>query len=187
MQLSLAFCQAPRVARSAEGMEEAFGWESREFLRKMVIGQQVKFKVLYKVDAISRSFATLELKDKNILHEMVSNGMVSVRSERDDHGQKDLYEELIELQTSARDHRRGMWGSHRSTRNVIWTIPDPEAFFKANKGFPLAGVIEQVRDGSTFKLYLLEGGEYITLHLAGIQSPRITYSPTGEGRIYLSM
>ena len=183
MQLSLAFCQAPRVARSAEGIEEAFGWESREFLRKMVIGQVVKFKVVYKVDAISRSFATLELKNKNVLHEMVSNGMVSVRTERDDHGQKDLYEELIDLQTSARDNHRGIWGAHRAVRNVIWTLPDPEAFFKANKGFPMAAVIEQVRDGSTFKCYLLEGGEYITLHLAGIQSPRITYSSNGEGSL----
>lgn len=184
MQLSLAFCQAPRVARSAEGLEESYGWQSREFLRKMVIGQVVKFKVLYKVDAISRTFGTLELKDKNVITEMVSNGMVSVRDERDDHGQKDLYEELIELQAAARNGHKGIWSSKISSRSVIWTLPDPEAFFKANKGFPLAGVIEQVRDGSTFKLYLPEGGEFITLHLAGIQSPRITYSPTGEGIVF---
>lgn len=181
MQLSLAFCQAPRVARSADGIEESFGWESREFLRKMVIGQTVKFKVLYKVDAISRSFGTIELKDKKVIPEMVSHGMVSIRSERDDHGQKELYEELLELQSTAREAHRGMWGSKRSTRSVIWTLPDPESFFKANKGFPYAGIIEQVRDGSTFKIYLLEGGEYITLHLAGIQCPRITYTATGEG------
>ena len=181
MQLSLAFCQAPRVARTADGIEEPYGWESKEFLRKMVIGQVVKFKVVYKVDAISRSFATLELKNKNVLHEMVSNGMVTVRTERDDHGQKELYEELIEMQASARDNHKGLWSSRRATRNVTWTLPDPEAFFKANKGFPMAAVIEQVRDGSTFKCYLLEGGEFITLHLAGIQSPRITYSATGEG------
>ena len=184
MQLSLAFCQAPRVSRSPEGHEEPFGWESREFLRKMLIGQMVKFKVLYKVDAISRSFATLELNNKNIIHEMVSNGMVTVRSEKDDHGKKDLYEELIELQTAARDNHKGLWSHRHSTRTVTWTLPDPEAFFKANKGFPLAGVIEQVRDGSTFKIYLLETGEYISLHLAGVQCPRINYSAaTGESII----
>lgn len=94
MQLSLAFCQAPRVARTAEGVEEPFGFESREFLRKMVIGHVVKFAVLYKVDAISRSFGTISLEDKDIVREMVSNGMVSVRSERDDKGHKALYEEF---------------------------------------------------------------------------------------------
>lgn len=82
MQLSLAFCQAPRVARTAEGVEEPFGWESREYLRKMLIGHVVKFAVLYKVEAISRSFGTIMLEEKDVVRDVVSNGMVSVRDRK---------------------------------------------------------------------------------------------------------
>lgn len=48
MQLTLAYCYAPRVARGPDSIEEPYGWESREFLRKKIIGQTIKFKVLYK-------------------------------------------------------------------------------------------------------------------------------------------
>lgn len=172
MQLSLAYCQAPRVARTAEGVEEYFGWESREYLRKMIIGQVVKFKVLYKVDVISRTFGTIELKDKDVLRDMVSSGYVSVRSERDEKGSRELYEELLELQAEARDNHRGIWSPTKTLRHVSWTLDDPESFFQANKGMPMAAIVEQVRDGSTLKLYLLETGEMISLRLA-----RFTSSP----------
>ena len=180
MQLSLAYCQAPRVARTAEGVEEYFGWESREYLRKMIIGQVVKFKVLYKVDVISRTFGTIELKDKDVLRDMVSSGYVSVRSERDEKGNRELYEELLELQAEARDNHRGIWSPTKTLRHVSWTLDDPESFFQANKGMPMAAIVEQVRDGSTLKLYLLETGEMISLRLAGLQAPRIAYSADGK-------
>ena len=184
MQLSLAFCQAPRVAFNEKGAEEPYGWESREYLRKMLIGQVVKFKVLYKVDAISRSFASLEFKGKDVLRDVVEKGMVSVRSERDDKGQKELYESLLRLQSDARSAHRGIWGDKRVLRSVNWTLADPESFFKANKGLPLVGIVEQVRDGSTFRLYLPDTHDMIMLHLAGVQSPRITYSAEGEGTFH---
>lgn len=181
MQLSLAFCQAPRIAYNEKGAEEPYGWESREYLRKMLIGQVVKFKVLYKVDAISRTFASLEFNGKNVLCDVVENGMVSVRSERDDKGQKELYEKLVLLQSDARSAHRGIWGDKRMLRHVNWTLASPESFFNANKGLPLVGIVEQVRDGSTFRIYLPESHDMLLLHLAGVQSPRITYAADGTG------
>ena len=181
LQLSLAYCQAPRVARSADGVEEPFGWESREYLRKLLIGNVVKFKVLYTVATINRKFGSLELEDQDVLRKVVSDGMVTVRAERNEKDNTALYEELLELQAAARNSHKGIWGPHPTARTVQWTLPDPQAFFQSKKKLPLAGVIEQVRDGSTFRVYLYEGGEYITLHLAGIQSPKITYSADGQG------
>ena len=181
--MSLAFCQAPRVAYSANGAEEPFGWQSREYLRKMLIGKTVQYRVLYKVDAISRSFATFNLNEKDVVCDVVEQGMVSVRSERDDKGNKALYEKLLELQASARSNHKGIWGDRRFLRNVNWTLSDPESFFYANKSLPLVGVVEQVRDGSTLRLYLPETSDMMLLHLAGVQCPRITYSADGEGRL----
>ena len=186
MQLSLAFCQAPRISRTAEGIQEYFGWESREYLRKMIIGKVVKFKVLYKVDVINRTFGTLELNGKDIVKEMVSSGYVSVRNERDTHNNHELLEDLLELQSTARDNHEGIWSSHKYLRPINWTIADPETYFLANKGMPMAAQVEQVRDGSTLKLFLLETNQMITLRVAGIQCPRITYSSDGNGSFVFS-
>ena len=61
MQLSLSGVMAPRLSRHPDQRDEPFGWASREFLRKMVIGRAVRFRVDYRVEKISRSFATLWL------------------------------------------------------------------------------------------------------------------------------
>lgn len=185
MQLSLAFCQAPRIPRTAEALYEYFGWESREYLRKMVIGKVVKFKVLYKVDAISRTFGTLEVNGKDVLREMVSSGYVSIRNDRDAHNHPDLLEDLLELQSIAQDGHKGVWSSKKYLRPINWTIPDPEKYFLANKGLPMAAQVEQVRDGSTLKLFVLESNQMITLRVAGIQCPRITYSTDGKGKMII--
>jgi endonuclease YncB( thermonuclease family) len=61
MQLSLSSLAAPRLSRHPEARDEPFGWASREFLRKALIGRPVRFRVDYKVEKIARSFATLWL------------------------------------------------------------------------------------------------------------------------------
>lgn len=60
LQLSLASLQAPRVSRHPNAADEPFGWAAREFLRKLVIGRPVKFKVEYS-NSSGRKFGALWL------------------------------------------------------------------------------------------------------------------------------
>lgn len=47
LSVTLSGLSAPRVARGKSGQDEPFGFESREFLRKMVIGKQVYYEVMF--------------------------------------------------------------------------------------------------------------------------------------------
>lgn len=49
LQLSLSHLSAPRIARHPDQRDEPFGWPAREYLRKVAVGKQVRFRVDYKV------------------------------------------------------------------------------------------------------------------------------------------
>lgn len=53
-------------------------------------------------------------------------------------------------------------------------IGDPSTFdamgiLAANKGRPMQGIVEQVRDGSTIRVYLLPEFQFVQVFVAGIQ------------------
>ena len=89
-------------------------------------------------------------------------------------------EELVAAQREAQEAGRGLWlkgaKEEHHIRNINWT-PDARALYEAHKGQPIPAVIDQVRDGSTLRVELLNGSEplqhtSIFLHLAGVQCPR---------------
>ena len=83
-------------------------------------------------------------------------------------------------QREAQEAGRGVWlkgaKEEHHIRNINWT-PDPRALYEAHKGQPIPAVVDQVRDGGTLRVELLNGSEplqhtSIFLHLAGVQCPR---------------
>ena len=46
-------------------MDEPFAFASREFLRRLLIGKQVKFRVEYAVQSIGREFGQVYVGDVN--------------------------------------------------------------------------------------------------------------------------
>lgn len=46
---------------------------------------------------------------------------------------------------------------------------DAMGFLAANKGLPMEAVVEQVRDGSTIRIYLLPEFQFVQVFIAGIQ------------------
>ena len=89
-------------------------------------------------------------------------------------------EELVSAQREAQEAGRGLWlkgaKEEHHIRSINWT-PDPRALYEAHKGQPIPAVVDQVRDGGTLRVELLNGSEplqhtSIFLHLAGVQCPR---------------
>lgn len=83
-QLSLASLKAPHVSRHPNATDEEFGWASREFLRKIVIGHPVKFKVEYSNDK-GRKFGAIWLHNPsseqpgdNLAIVVAANGFANV-------------------------------------------------------------------------------------------------------------
>ncbi|OMO52308.1 hypothetical protein COLO4_37280 [Corchorus olitorius] len=180
--ITLSSLIAPRLARRG-GKDEQYAWESREFLRKLCIGKEVTFRVEYTVPSIGREFGSVYLGDKNIAMLVVSEGWARVREQGQQKGEASPHlAELLRLQEQAKDQFRGQWSNvpgaaEAAVRNLPPSaIGDPSnldamGLLNENKGRPLQGIVEQVRDGSTVRVYLLPDFQFVQVFVAGIQSP----------------
>ncbi|CAL0327720.1 unnamed protein product [Lupinus luteus] len=182
--ITLSSLIAPRLARR-NGVDEPFAWESREFLRKLTIGKEVTFKVDYNVPAINRDFGTVFVGDKNVALLVVSHGWAKVREQGQQKGEVSPYlAELLRLEEQAKQEGLGRWNKdpgagEASIRNLPPSaIGDSSNFdamglLAANKGAPIEAIVEQVRDGSTIRVYLLPEFQFVQVFVAGIQAPSV--------------
>ncbi|XP_038989395.1 ribonuclease TUDOR 1-like isoform X2 [Phoenix dactylifera] len=180
--ITLSSLIAPRLARRG-GVDEPFAWDSREYLRKLCIGKEVTFKVDYTVPSIGREFGSVFLGDKNVAFLVVSEGWVKVREQGQQKGEASPYfSELQRLEEQAKQQGLGRWSkvpgaSEASIRNLPPSaVGDPGnldamGLLAANKGRPMQGIVEQVRDGSTVRVHLLPGFQFVQVFVAGIQAP----------------
>ncbi|KAG6747300.1 hypothetical protein POTOM_049698 [Populus tomentosa] len=180
--ITLSSLIAPRLARRG-GVDEPFAWNSREYLRKLCIGKEVTFKVDYAVPSIGREFGSVFLGEKNVAVLVVSEGWAKVREQGQQKGEASPFlAELLGLEEQAKQQGLGRWSkapgaSEASIRNLPPSaIGDPSNLdamdlLAANKGTPMECIVEQVRDGSTIRVYLLPDFQFVQVFVAGIQAP----------------
>ncbi|KAH8486568.1 hypothetical protein H0E87_025540 [Populus deltoides] len=180
--ITLSSLIAPRLARRG-GVDEPFAWNSREYLRKLCIGKEVTFKVDYAVPSIGREFGSVFLGEKNVALLVVSEGWAKVREQGQQKGEASPFlAELLRLEEQAKQQGLGRWSkapgaSEASIRNLPPSaIGDSSNFdamglLAANKGTPMECIVEQVRDGSTIRVYLLPDFQFVQVFVAGIQAP----------------
>ncbi|PNS19064.1 Acid phosphatase [Sphaceloma murrayae] len=175
--LSLAFVTAPRLRR--EGDEQG-AFESRDFLRKLVLGKVVRFNVLYNIPApASRDYGTVQLQSGQQLPDiLVGEGWVKLR---DDAGKKEdspqgieLLEKLQNAEQRAKSESKGLWNPSLSRIESIQEVSDPKALVEEYKGQTLEAVVERVLTGDRVicRLFLEPSKHLQTLVLiAGIRAP----------------
>ncbi|GFZ17287.1 TUDOR-SN protein 1 [Actinidia rufa] len=177
--ITLSSLIAPRLARRG-GVDEPFAWESRENLRKLCIGKDVTFRVDYTVSSIGREFGSVFLGDKNVSLLVVADGWAKVREQKGD--ASPFLAELLRLEEQAKQQGLGCWSrapgaSEASIRNLPPSAIGDSSNFDAmgllasNKGSPMQAIVEQVRDGSTLRVYLLPDFQFVQVFVAGIQAP----------------
>ncbi|EJW87343.1 hypothetical protein WUBG_01746 [Wuchereria bancrofti] len=187
---------APRLAKRPTDTEsgkedEPFAWESREFLRKKLIGQNVVFRCDYTATS-GRDHGRIYLggtnleNSENVTEACVSEGWVEVRVGRvtDEYSTK-----LLELQEAAKAAKKGKWAleegnAQQHVRQVKWVIENPRALVDTFKQQKIKAIVEQVRDGSTIRAFLLPDFYYITLMLSGIKAPAIRAGSDGRAEDY---
>ncbi|XP_074569657.1 ribonuclease TUDOR 2-like isoform X1 [Curcuma longa] len=186
--ITLSSLIAPRLARRG-GVDEPFAWESREFLRKYCIGKDVMFRVDYTVPSIGREFGTVFMGDKNVAFEVVSKGWAKVREQGQQKGEVSPYlADLQSLEEQAKQQGVGRWTKEPGASELaVRTLPpsaigdpsnlDAMGLLTANKGKPMHGIVEQVRDGSTIRVYLLPEFQFVQVFVAGIQAPSMGRRP----------
>ncbi|XP_022771297.1 ribonuclease TUDOR 1-like isoform X2 [Durio zibethinus] len=114
---------------------------------------------------------------------VVSEGWAKVREQGQQKGEASPFlSDLLRLEEQAKQQGLGRWSkvpgaAEASIRNLPPSaIGDPSnldamGLLAANKGSPMQGVVEQVRDGSTLRVYLLPDFQFVQVFVAGIQAP----------------
>ncbi|KAL6878052.1 hypothetical protein HDV57DRAFT_499816 [Trichoderma longibrachiatum] len=172
---SLAYVSAPHLKREGD---EPFAFQSREYLRNLVVGKPVQCTVLYTIPTTGREFGTAQLKDGTLLpDELVKAGWVKVR---EDAGRKEESEELLDrleklraLESEAKSASKGLWSGTDGTIEVQNDLGGPE-FLTQWKGKTVDGIVERVLSGDRLLVRLLLSDKKhvqpLTL-LAGVRTP----------------
>jgi len=181
--LALTNINAPRLARrktaNADATEdEAFAWDAREYLRKMIVGKTVLGLVHHNPG--NRDYGELLLGDDpatavNVAKKLVEEGLASVRDNCQD-------EELTKAQEAAKAAKNGMWGDDREAhkRNITWEVDNARALVDKYKGKPVQAVVEHVIDGCTMRMFLLPEMIHVTLMMSGVRAPQTKLGPDGK-------
>ncbi|EFW16194.1 hypothetical protein D8B26_006099 [Coccidioides posadasii str. Silveira] len=174
--LSLAYVSAPRLRREGD---EAFAFQSREFLRELLVGKVIQFQILYSIPTgAKREYGIVKLPGGRELPELcVSEGWAKVR---EDAGRRDesedtalLLDKLRELESRARAESRGVWGQGGNIE-VSYEVSDPKALVDGMKGSMIDTVVERVLNGDRLLVRMQVSPEkhiQTILVVAGIRAP----------------
>lgn len=143
--LAFSNVSAPRLARRpnpnsetpSETKDEPYAWESREFLRKMIIGKEVNF-VVENTAPSGREYGQLWVnkdgEQVNVIELMVTEGLVEIRV-----GGKQSEEmtRLSEIESQAKTAGKGKWNKEKNpnaVRNITWNVENLRNFVDKNQG-----------------------------------------------------
>lgn len=164
--LSLAYCSSPHLKKDAD---EEFAFESRDALRKMLVGKNVQFQVLYTIPNTKREYGIVFMNDgRRFPEEMVKIGWLKLR---DDAGRKEDTEEALRqldelrlLEAKARADDLGLWQRDHERIDVQHDMGNPEEFLETYKGQTVDGIVERVLSGDRMLVRLVISP---TLHYQG--------------------
>jgi staphylococcal nuclease domain-containing protein 1 len=148
--LSLAYCVAPRLKKEGD---ELGAFESRDALRRLLVGKNVHFQVLYTIPNTKREYGIVLLNENGpkFPEYMVQQGWLKLR---DDAGKKEDTEEALlqisqlrMLEATARSEGKGLWASGLARIDVHQDMGDPQKFLDTWKGTPMDGMVERVLSG----------------------------------------
>lgn len=179
-EIAISGIQAPYLTRNRSREDEPYAWESREFLRRHIMGKQIRFEVNIQT-AGNRDFAQVFLErpgqEPEIMAEyVVKNGWAKVKENKNPNADK-IPERiaLLKCQAEAEEKGKGIWQKSKKnhTREIVWgasfmvgsknsreernQLSDGEfKWAMSMQGKELPAVITRVRDGSTIRCELTE-------------------------------
>ncbi|KAI1080155.1 hypothetical protein F5B20DRAFT_540997 [Whalleya microplaca] len=171
---SLAFVTGPHLRREGD---EPFAFQSRDYLRALVVGKVVQCTILYTIPTSGRDYGVAQLRDETkIPDELVKAGWLKVR---EDAGRKEESEEALQrldtlrsLETQAKNEGKGLWqgvGGIIEVQNDLSSIN-----FNEWKGKQVDGLVERVLSGDRLLVRLKLSDEkhlQVMTLVAGIRTP----------------
>mmetsp|Transcript_4683 Transcript_4683/g.8174 ORF Transcript_4683/g.8174 Transcript_4683/m.8174 type:complete len:1014 (-) Transcript_4683:290-3331(-) len=194
LRLFLASIRAPRLGRG-QSPDEPYAFESREFLRKALIGKKVDVRVAYqKAPAaagenaatqnamifadITRDSASSSGKPDDIASLLVSAGLATVVSHRAGDDTSQNYDELLALAKAATEAKKGIHKVGGSATRRVNDLSAPDAKKRAKdmlpfleRGGQLLSTVEYISSGSRYRVYVAKDGILLSVALRGARSP----------------
>lgn len=188
--LSLAYCTSPHLKKDGD---EQWAFQSRDALRKLVVGVNVQFSVLYTIPNTKREYGLVYLNDgRRLPEEMIKAGWLKLR---EDAGRKEdtpeaakQLAELRLLEAKARADDLGLWQTDASGSriDVQHDMGDSQAFLDEWKGKEVRGLVERVLSGDRMLVRLLVSPtkhyQLMTL-VAGIRAPTTQRVNPSNGQV----
>ena len=173
--LALAELEPLRMAKrpsqqNAGQNDDPWSWESREFLRKLLIGQSVLWTVTHTIPS-GKKFGHILVgstdpeKAENVAVKLVAEGLAKIRDNCN-------VPEFTEAQEAAKASKKGILSDEPLSdhvRDVKWDVENPRQLVDRMGGQPIDAIIEHVRDGSTVRAFLLPDFYHVTLMMSGMR------------------
>ncbi|KAK2756538.1 hypothetical protein FQN54_005431 [Arachnomyces sp. PD_36] len=189
--LSLAYVSAPRLRREGD---EPFAFQSREFLRELLVGKVIQFQILYTIPTgAKREYGTVRIPTTG--HDLpdltVSEGWAKVREDagrREDSDDATVVylDKLRGLEDKARTEGKGVWGSPDAGKiDTTYDVAEPKGLVDELKGVQIDSVVERVLNGDRFLIRLLVSpGKHIQtlVVVAGIRAPSTKRVNPSDGK-----
>ena len=150
--------------------DDPWAWESREFLRKLLIGQSVLWTVSHTIPS-GKKFGQILIGStdpetaENVAVKLIAEGLAKCRDNCSDPA-------YTEAQEAAKSAQKGQWSEEPMSahvRNVTWEVENPRQLVDTFANQPIDAIIENVRDGSTVRAFLLPDFYHITLMMSGMR------------------
>ena len=161
--------------------------ESRDFIRRLLVGKVIQFRVLYTIPTgAKREYGVITLQDGRQIPELpVAEGYVKLR---DDAGKREeneeasaLLETLKVLEARAKADNKGIWDTSVERIQTSYDV-DAAKFAETWKGKPVDAIVEKVLTGDRLIVRFMESPTRHTqtmLLIAGIRTPSLK---TNSGR-----
>ncbi|KAL7307029.1 hypothetical protein TKK_0000774 [Trichogramma kaykai] len=166
-------------------------FEAREFLRKKLIGKQVKAVVDYVQPARDnfpeKTCCTVTIGKVNVAEAMVSKGYATVvRYRQNDDQRSSHYNDLLVAESKAEKSGNGLHAKKDVPLQRIRDVSTDPAAAKSHlqslkRAREMKGVVEFVTSGSRLKIFIPKEYCLITFLLAGVKCPRAARITPGTG------
>ncbi|KAK7472782.1 hypothetical protein VKT23_000889 [Stygiomarasmius scandens] len=190
-RLQLSSTRGPKLT---DPKQAYYAQEAREFLRKKLIGKNVKVTIDFvrprEGDFEERECATVRYgnQNTNIAEQLVEKGLAGVvRHKRDDDDRSPDLDKLLAAEAVASTEQRGMHSGKdipppKQPMNISETSSRATQFlsgFKRQGRIP--ALVDYVAAGSRFKIFLPKDNQTLTLVLGGIRAPRTARNASEKG------
>lgn len=125
---------------------QPFAFESRDFLRRGLVGKVVRFRVLYKVPTSNREYGLITLQNgAQLPDQAVAEGWLKLREDagkrEESEETQELLSKLAALEARAKAESKGVWSDSSSAGRIetVSELPDAKEFAEEHKGKQLDG------------------------------------------------